>query len=204
MTAPAERPSSVSEAWSRLPRRGQAALGAVVAGSLACILVVAVILVVSPAGDNASPPQRTGAAAGESATERTCLTGEEERYLVLTFRETLLIGAALGSLGEHFRAAGDRPSLFLDDEWRLGVLLALSEIETGSANLQAIDPPTTRTGAIHRHLTAAATHYHEGIRLTERALDRFDAGMLDRGANAISAGGEATERASDAARSICP
>lgn len=193
----------MSEAWTRLPRRGKAALGSIIAGSLACILVVAVILVVSPAGDEAAP-QHAGPGAGESRTEGTCLTREEERYLVLTFRETVLIGAALGSLGEHFLAAGDRPSLFADDGWRSGVLLALSEIETGSANLQAIDPPTARTGTIHRHLTTAATHYHEGIRLTERALDRLDAGMLDRGADAISAGGEATERASDAARSICP
>jgi hypothetical protein len=203
MTEPDERPTPVREALSRLPRWRKAALAAITAGALACVLVVVVIVVATPAGDDASS-QLTDAAAGESQAERTCLTGEEERYLVVTFRESVLIGAALGSLGDYFLAAGDQPSLFADDKWRSRVSLALDEIETGSSNLQAIDPPTDRTGAIHRHLTAAATHYREGIRLTERALDRFDADMLDRAANAIGVGAEATERASNAVQSICP
>ena len=181
-------------------RRRKAALGAIV-GSLAIILLVLIIAVVASPGDDASP-QRTSPAT-ETLPEGTCLSGEEERYLVLTFRETVLIGAALGSLAEHFLLAGDQPSLFADDEWRAGVLLALSEIETGSSNLQAINPPTPRTEAIHRHLIAAATHYREGIRLTERALDGFDADMLDKGANAIEAGRVATDRASAAVQSIC-
>ena len=202
MSAPDERPASVREAWSRLPPSRKVALGTT-AGALACILLGVIILVAAPAGDGGSS-QGTGPAARHTQTAGTCLTGEEERYLVLTYRETVLIGAALGSLGEHFLAAGDQPSLFADDEWRSGVLLALGEIETGSSNLQAIDPPTARTGAIHRHLTAAATHYREGIRLAERALDTFDADTLDMAANAIRAGGEATEWASTAVQSICP
>ena len=203
MTERDESPTPVREARSRLPRWRKTALVAITAGGLACFLIVVVIVVAAPAGDDASP-QPAGAAARESQAERTCLTGEEEGYLVMTFRETVLIEAALGALGEHFLAAGDQPSLFAADEWRSGVFLALGGIETGSSNLQAIDPPTDRTGVIHRHLTAAATHYREGIRLTERALDRFDAEMLDRAANAIGAGGDATERASRAVQSICP
>ena len=201
MSAPDERPASVRRAWSRLPPLRKVALGAT-AGALACILLGVIILVAAPARDDASP-QRTSPAASETQIAGMCLTGEEERYLVVTFRETALIGAALGALGEHFLAAGDQPSLFADDDWRSGVFLALSEIETGSSNLQAIDPPTARTEAIHRHLTAAATHYHEGIRLAERALDTFDVDTLDMAANAIRAGGEATEWASTAVQSIC-
>ncbi len=185
--------------WSRTPRWRKAAVVALV-GSLALVLLV--IVVVAPTGDEASP-QRTSPAATETLPEGTCLSDEEERYLVLTFRETVLIRAALGSLAEHFLLVGEQPSLFADDEWRAGVLLALGEVETGSNNLHAIDPPTARTEAIHRHLAAAATHYQEGIQLTARALEKFDADMLGRGANAIDAGGDATDQASAAVQSIC-
>ncbi|MCY3646449.1 MAG: hypothetical protein OXH07_05710 [Chloroflexi bacterium] len=184
-----------------MPGWRKAALGAA-AGSLALALLAVVIVVAAPTGDDASPP-RTSPAAGETPPEGACLTSEEERYLLLTFRETVLIGAALGSLTEYFLLAGDEPSLFADRVWRSDVLLALGEIETGASNLQAVDPPTARTEAVHRHLVAAATHYREGIRLTELALDRVDGDLLERGRNAINAGGEATERASAAVQAIC-
>lgn len=81
--------------------------------------------------------------------------------------------------------------------------LALSEMEAGSSSLQAIEPPTARTEAIHRRLAAAAAHYHEGTRLIERALDDFDADLLDRGASAIRTGVAATDRAPPSCNQIC-
>ena len=168
-------------------------LGAVIVGACTAVLFSCTD------GDTAPEVARD---ATEAVAE--CPTSAEWAYLTAVGEETDTIGPAMVSLGEHFDLAGQDAYLLLDEDWQYGVALALAFIEGSARDLQALSAPSSRTRAIHGHLSDAASDYLQAVRLVERAIDDLDADALDRGAGLLLSGADSIGKATDGLEDICP
>lgn len=132
-----------------------------------------------------------------------CPNSAETEFLAETSAETHLIGSALGTLGVYFEQVGEDPSLLFDGGWLPLVWGALSDIRTGSHNIQAIESPLSRSEPVRAHLLSAVALYLRGVREIEAALLDRNVDKLIQGGDALGAGGEAMGRATEALEKMC-
>lgn len=155
---------------------------------------IAAFLVTVAPGSTPSPVA-TATKAQATPTSAVSEAAHEKAYLDKMGEVTGAYSTALDTFGTQMTAAGNNPTLILDDEWRTKTAMTLAMFTWLADEVRTLTPPT-RMADLHTDVLAAAAHYEKVATLAADGIDQLDADLLRQATTEMQLGQEAIERAS--------
>jgi hypothetical protein len=139
-----------------------------------------------------APATSTPAATNPEATSE--VSAADTAYLLSVGEISTDLGQAMSGLGEHSTAAGDTPTLLLDNDWKLKAGVYLGIIRGACQRIRDLTPPP-RYAATHAELLTAAGYYENACKLYAAGVDELNGAKLKQASQEMNLGTAATQRA---------